>query len=180
MQALIVSIIIGLVWPIKQIDSWKGTDGEIRFTSDAPLELIEASSNKLRGALNMTENTFAFLISTKTFEGFNSPLQQEHFHENYMDSDTYPMASFSGKFIEDISELEPGTYVLRAKGMLAIHGVKTERIIKCVIEISPEKINIESSFVVPLEDHKISIPQVVHQKIAEEIFVNAKITLQPS
>lgn len=179
MQAIILTILIIVLGPGKQVEQWKGKDGVLSFTSDAPLELIEASSNKLSGLINMKENTFAFLMSTKTFEGFNSPLQQEHFHENYMESDNYPRASFSGKFIEDISELELGEHGLRAKGMLEIHGVKKERIIKCVVKISPEKIMVESRFLVPLEDHKILIPQVVHQKIAEEIFVNAKITLLP-
>ncbi|WP_417591767.1 YceI family protein [Owenweeksia hongkongensis] len=180
MNAFMLMIMMALAWPSKQAELWKGTGGIISFTSDAPLELIEAESNKLTGILNVKENTFAFLISTKTFEGFNSPLQQEHFHENYMDSEKYPSASFSGKFIEDVSELELGKYELRAKGMLKIHGVTVERIIKCSMEIESNKIRIESNFVVPLEDHKISIPQIVHQKIAEEIFVTAKITLQAS
>ncbi len=180
MRLLFVSIVISVLSPFNQSDFWKGSKGSIAFTSDAPLELIEAESNQLTGVLKPSENTFAFLIYTKTFNGFNSPLQQEHFHENYMESEKYPKATFSGKFIENIENLKEGKHELRAKGMLVIHGVSVERIIKCTAVVSKKEVTITSNFNVPLEDHKISIPQVVYQKIAEEIYVTVKITLQPS
>ena len=180
MLLYLLSLIIFSANGLQEEALWKGRNGSIKFTSDAPLELIQAESNDLSGVLNLDENKFAFLLPTTTFEGFNSPLQQEHFHENYMESEKYPKASFSGKFIEDIDQLEEGIHSLRAKGTLAIHGIAVERIIKCKVTVKKKEILIESDFVVPLADHKISIPQIVHQKIAEEIFVAAKIRLQPS
>lgn len=159
---------------------WKGEGGTISFKSDAPLELIQAESRKLRGAIDPLKNTFAFSVSTKSFEGFNSGLQQEHFHENYIESEKYPTATFSGKFIEDISELEAGTHEVRAKGMLKIHGESVERILKCKMEVDGEEVDISSEFIVPLIDHRITIPQVVHQKIAEEILVKVFITMKKS
>lgn len=159
---------------------WRGEKGYVRFESDAPLELITAESKMLRGLISPEDNTFAFSIPASSFEGFNSALQQEHFHENYLESNKYPQASFSGKFIEDIRELSQGTHEVRTKGMLRIHGVEVERIIKCRLSISEDEILITSNFTVPLSDHKITIPQVVHQKIAEEIFVEVKISMKQS
>lgn len=176
----IISLLMIAIGPLQEGQLWKGRNGIIKFTSDAPLELIEAESHDLSGILNVSENKFAFLINTRTFEGFNSPLQQTHFHENYMESERYQKAIFTGKFIENVEELEEGDHILRAKGSLEIHGVSVERIIKCKVKVSTEEIVIESNFVVPLADHEISIPQVVHQKIAEEISVTAKITLRIS
>lgn len=159
---------------------WKGSGGNISFTSDAPLELIAAQSDKLQGVIDPEKNTFAFAMPTASFAGFNSPLQQEHFHENYMESQKYPRATFAGNFIEDVSELEPGTHEIRAKGNLQIHGETAERIIKCRVDIAKDgEVKIISDFSVPLSDHRISIPRVVHQKIAEEIMVNVEISLQP-
>lgn len=164
-----------------QSSLWKGSGGSIRFTSDAPLELIAAESDQLQGVIDPEKNTFAFALPTSSFQGFNSPLQQEHFHENYMESNKYPRASFAGSFIEDISNLKPGTHEVRAKGKLNIHGKTTERIIKCKLVIDEDgKVAITSDFSVPLADHQISIPRVVHQKIAEVILVNVEISLQPS
>ncbi|MDZ7846035.1 MAG: YceI family protein [Owenweeksia sp.] len=124
------------------------------------------------------KNTYAFSMPTASFHGFNSALQQEHFHENYLESSKFPTASFAGKFIEDLSGLDEGTHEVRAKGMLKIHGESVERIIKCHMALSSEEISVRSEFTVPLSDHNISVPQVVHQKIAEEILVEVQILMK--
>lgn len=167
---LLLSIVLMAMPAIPQ-NLWRGDNGKISFTSDAPLEVISAESHNLRGIIDPVKNTFAFSVATSSFHGFNSALQQEHFYENYIQSDKYPTATFSGRFIENISELPNGSSEIRAKGMLNIHGVQAERIIKCTLNISKENIEISSKFIVPLADHNITIPQVVHQKIAEEISV---------
>lgn len=156
---------------------YKGNEGEVRFVSDAPLELIQARSNDLSGLVDTQKNRFAFLVKTRGFEGFNSPLQQEHFHENYLESDRFPSASFTGKFIEDISELPSGKHQIRAKGRLKIHGQTVERIIKCQLVWAPPRIKVESKFTILLADHQITIPQVVNQKIAEEVRVEVALEM---
>ena len=77
-------------------------NGKVSFKSDAPLEVIKAKSAKLRGAIDPANQSFAWTVEIKTFEGFNNPLQREHFNENYMESKRYPKASFVGKIIEKI------------------------------------------------------------------------------
>ena len=148
--------------------------GTVKFFSDAPLEKIQASSTKLKGLLLTNERTFAFTVDVNTFNGFNGSIQREHFNENYMESDTYPRASFSGKIVEDINFLKDGMYELRAKGKLIIHGIEKERTIKIQMETKNGRINVSSKFNVLLEDHNISIPSIVNQKIAEEVFVEVK------
>lgn len=152
-------------------------DGTINFRSDAPLELIEASSVKMRGLINTEENTFAFAVKINSFQGFNSPLQREHFNENYMESQQYPEATFSGRIIEDVDLTKPGKYTVRAKGKLNIHGVEQERIIKSEVVAGKSSLEIASGFSVFLEEHDITIPKIVYQKIAEEIQVEIKATL---
>ncbi len=153
--------------------------GEVKFKSDAPLELISATSKQLRGAIDTGKRTFAFSIEMNTFQGFNSPLQREHFNENYLESPRYPKATFTGKIIEDVDLSQPGTYEVRAKGTLSIHGISRERIIKSQVRVDEDGIHIESYFTVLLEEHDISIPKIVYQKIAEEIEVWISATLNP-
>ena len=74
--------------------------GKVQFTSEAPLELIKASSDKLKGAIDTAKKTFAFAVEISSFKGFNGDLQREHFHENYIETGKFPTATFSGKFIE--------------------------------------------------------------------------------
>ncbi|HFA48700.1 MAG TPA: YceI family protein [Bacteroidetes bacterium] len=154
-------------------------NGQIHFFSDAPLELIRAASGALRGAISTEKNTFQFSVGIKTFEGFNSPLQKEHFNENYMESNVFPTATFKGKIIEKVDLTVDGEYAVRAKGKLKIHGVERERIIKSRVKVEDGTLQLESSFTVLLAEHGIGIPRIVHHKIAEEIQVKiaAKFTV---
>jgi polyisoprenoid-binding protein YceI len=153
--------------------------GEINFTSNAQLELIKASSDKLQGLVDPLTNQFAFTVDIKTFRGFNSELQREHFNEKYLESEKYPKARFSGKIIEPLDFTVDGTFEVRAKGDLEIHGQKQNRIIKSKITIRNSQLSIETKFDVPLADHNISIPRIVSQKIATEITVEFKTTMRP-
>ncbi|MEO7174196.1 MAG: YceI family protein [Saprospiraceae bacterium] len=154
-------------------------DGQISFASEAPLELIQAKSQKLSGIVDIDKGSFAFSVPIRSLKGFNSPLQQEHFNENYMESDLYPNATFSGKLIDPIDVTKPGLYPIRAKGMLNVHGVKMERIIKGSVQVKPGSLDLKAEFVVLLNDHQIQIPKIVYQKIAEEINVKLQIVLLP-
>jgi len=154
------------------------SEGMVVFKSEAPLEFITASSNKLIGAIDITANTFAFLIPVNTFDGFNSELQREHFNENYMESSKYPNATFSEKIL-GINWLQDGVYEMTSEGKFTIHGIEKERIIKGTVIIKNNKITINSKFNVLLKDHNINIPTVVYQKISESIDVNVSGTLIP-
>jgi hypothetical protein len=156
---------------------FKVKTGSIAFRSDAPLELIKAQSSELKGLFIPEKKQFAFIVNIKSFKGFNSPLQQEHFNENYLESNKYAVASFEGKVIEDIDFTKDGVYSVRTKGNLTIHGVVQERIIKSEITIKNSSISIKSSFIVLLTDHNIPIPKVVHEKLASEIKVDVKADL---
>jgi YceI-like domain len=156
---------------------YKVKTGTIAFRSDAPLELIKAQSNELKGLFLTQKKQFAFIVNVKSFKGFNSPLQQEHFNENYLESNKYATASFEGKIIEDIDFTKEGVYSVRAKGNLTIHGVVQERIIKSELTIKNNGISIKSNFTVLLNDHNIPIPKVVNEKLASEIKVDIKADL---
>ncbi len=160
---------LGLVGTALGVFSTK--KGSVSFTSDAPLEVIKASSDELKGLIDPKANTFAFTIDMTSFRGFNSPLQMEHFNENYLETTTYQKSSFSGKIIEEVDFTKDGTHILRAKGKLEIHGVTTERIIKSEVTVKDGKFRVRSNFTVLLAEHDIAIPKIVHQKVAEEIQV---------
>lgn len=165
--------------PAPEAKLYEVSKGTVYFRSDAPLELIEASSTALRGLINTEERTFAFSVPMTSFEGFNSPLQRVHFNENYMESKEYPNANFSGKIIENIDFTKDGRYTVRAKGQLNVHGVKRERIIRSELHVEGGQLEVRANFTVLLAEHDISIPKIVHQKIAEEIGVDIEATFLP-
>jgi polyisoprenoid-binding protein YceI len=157
---------------------FKIVKSDVNFTSKAELELIKASSDKLQGLLDPTTNQFAFNVDIKSFKGFNSELQREHFNEKYMESERFPKARFSGKIIEQIDLTTDNTYDVRAKGELEIHGVKQTRIIKGKLTVNKGSLTMDAHFTVPLSDHNITVPTIVRQKIATEILVDINAQLQ--
>jgi hypothetical protein len=156
------------------------TLGKVDFASRAELELIKASSTELIGIIDTSTNKVAFKVSNKSFQGFNSGLQRQHFNDKYMESHVYQSSTFTGKIIEQVDYSQSGTYDVRVKGELEIHGQKQMRIIKGKLTIRNNSISIETTFPVPLADHNISIPKIVSQKIATEIEVNITATLIPT
>lgn len=156
---------------------YKVQKSTISFNSDAPNELIKASSKKLKGLVNTGKKQFAFKVDVVSFEGFNSPLQREHFNENYMESFKFPDIAFSGKIIEDVDISEDGKYTIRAKGELNIHGVGRDRIIYADVVTENGRLEVVSEFRVALADHDIKIPRVVNDKLATEVFINVKMIL---
>ncbi|WP_205529338.1 YceI family protein [Taibaiella koreensis] len=162
-----------------QTDIYEVKAGEIHFFSEAPKELISASSKKLKGFLDLRHKTFAFKLDISSFVGFNNPLQRGHFNENYMESNVYPAATFKGKIIEDVDFEKEGSAEVRAKGKLMIHGVEQERIIKVQLTVKKARILAKSDFAVLLTDHNIKIPRVVNDKLSPEIKVAVEAILQP-
>lgn len=153
--------------------------GQASFISNAPLEVIKAESNEVHGAIDPAKKTFAFTIDNKSFKGFNSNLQQEHFYENYIEVQKYPSSAFKGKIIEEIDLNSLKEQTIRAKGMIDIHGVQQERIIKGTIKMVDGKMQLKADFTVLPDDHQIKIPKVVNQKIAESIEVSVSAELVP-
>ncbi len=151
--------------------------GEISFVSDAPLELISASTTDFKMLVDTGASEFAIRIPISGFTGFNSALQQEHFYENYMETDKYATASFTGKILSPLT-YQPDTFAITVKGDLKIHGQTAMRVMEVnCLWADREHLEIKSEFIVPLADHGIEIPRIVYQKIAEEISVRMSGTL---
>lgn len=148
--------------------------GKIDFYSKAPQEEIKAISDKLHGLINLHENSFAFVVDINSFDGFNNPLQKIHFNENYMESGLYPQAKFYGKIIDQINYDVVEDEIIRVKGNFDIHGTIQERILTVRIFRKNGILHFDSEFFISLEDFKISVPRIVHQKLSTEIKVHVK------
>jgi polyisoprenoid-binding protein YceI len=134
--------------------------------------VIRAASGALTGVLDPAARSFAFAVDVESFAGFNSELQRDHFREKYMEAGRFPQAAFTGRIIEDTDFTQPGSYTVRAKGMLTVHGIATERIIRASIVSKGSTLQVSASFTVPLAEHQIAIPKLVTEKVAEEIQVS--------
>lgn len=151
----------------------------VAFISEAPQERIEASTGKTTGVMDLDQRTFAIQVPMRSLEGFNSPLQREHFNENYLLSEEYPFAVFQGRIIEEVDLSGNGEYRIRAKGGLTIRGVEKERIIACTVSVLDSEVTVTGSFPVVLNDHAIRVPKVVQQKLASTVEVSVDLHFLP-
>jgi polyisoprenoid-binding protein YceI len=140
----------------------------VSLFSKAPLEDIAASSAKGTSVFNAATGDLAFSIPIRSFQ-FEKSLMQEHFNENYLESDKFPNAAFKGKLQEKIDVSKNGTFPVTATGVLDVHGVKQNRSINGNITVQKGVITLSSEFQVLCKDHRIEIPQLVFKKIAERI-----------
>lgn len=154
------------------------TSGNTRFSSETPLENIKAENKKSQAILNTATGELAIRMNMRDFV-FPNKLMQEHFNENYMESEKYPTGTFSGKMDKVIDYTKDGEYDASATGKFTVHGVTKNRTISGKMKIEGGKISINSDFQVPLSDHKIDVPEIVFVKIAQKIDVKAQYVLMP-
>lgn len=179
MRYIIKILIINLLI-INQVFSqlYATQTGEINFFSETPVENISAVNKTVGAILNTATNEIAVSMKMTAFD-FPNKLMQEHFNENYMESEKFPTGSFKGKIVEVVDYTKNGTYDVTAKGLLTLHGVMQARDLKGKLIIDNQKINLVCNFDVKLIDHKIEIPKLVFAKIAEVISVKSKYAFTP-
>jgi len=153
-------------------------DGHIKFFSSTPIEDIEADNHKVTVVLDEATGKLEFAAVIKSFE-FEKALMQEHFNENYMESKTYPKATFKGE-VKDFADqsFDSDTEVL-AVGQLSMHRVTNDVEIPGTIKKGSEGYTLTSKFMVKPEDYKIEIPNTVRDKIAKEVEVTVDCNLAP-
>ncbi|HPG05405.1 MAG TPA: YceI family protein [Saprospiraceae bacterium] len=155
-------------------------DGKVSFYSDAPMEKIEAHNTKAASVIDAENGQMEFAVLIKAFQ-FEKALMQEHFNENYMESSTYPKASFKGK-IEDPGKLklnENGTYETNVTGDLTIHGVTKSVTTPATFTVQDGQVVGKAMFTILIEDYGVKIPSVVKDKIAKEVKIDIESQYLP-
>ena len=157
---------------------YSSAKSEFSFFSKTPLEDIDAKNTRANSIINLSNKELVVRIPVSQFQ-FKNKLMQQHFNENYMESEKFPYATFKGKINDEIDFSKSGTFSVSASGILNIHGIDQNRNLVGKLTISENSLLLETTFEVLLIDHKINIPKLVFKKIAEKINVNANINYIP-
>jgi polyisoprenoid-binding protein YceI len=150
---------------------------KVVFFSDAAIEDIRAENTKSVSIYNAETHDVVFSIPIAEFQ-FENATMREHFNEKYMDTDKFPKATFQGKFSafdSNNKETQPVT----AKGKLTIHGVTRDVEIAGSITSAFQSMQAKATFIVKLADYNIKIPQLLWQKIAEQVEVTVEFSYKP-
>ncbi|SFD25495.1 YceI-like domain-containing protein [Chitinophaga sp. CF118] len=177
----LVTLFAGLLLTIscfaQEIFSCRNTT--LSFFSATPMEDIDAVTSKGVSAINLKTGAVYFKVAVNTFK-FKKQLMEEHFNENYLESDKYPHAEFKGKIIDIIDLHKDGTYNVTVEGTLSMHGVDKVYREKATVTVQDGKPAATTKFNVRLADHHIKIPTLVVKNIAEVVEVTVKATYSPS
>ncbi len=149
----------------------------ISFFSKTPLRDIEAENKTATSLINLDTKDIAIRIPIKSFV-FPNKLMQEHFNENYLESEKYPYSQFRGKLNEVLDINKDGKFNVSATGKITLHGVERDQTFKGFATVKDKKITVESVFDIALADYKIDIPKIVFEEIAEKVKVNFKINYE--
>lgn len=162
-----------------QAQKYMTKNGSIRFYSETPIETIEATNNQVNAALDSQTGDLVFKVLIKSFQ-FEKALMQEHFNENYMESDKFPNSTFVGK-VTNLSAIDfskEGAYEATIDGDLTIHGVTKKISEKGTFTVKAgDKTHGICKFNVKPADYSIKIPGAVVKNIAETIEVTVDIEL---
>ncbi len=154
--------------------------GKISFYSEATLENIEAHNTQSTCILDTDNGEMAFSVLMKGFD-FEKALMQEHFNENYVESEKYPKSTFKGKIKDFAKEkfTKDGKYDVVVEGDLTIHGVTQKVSTPGVIEVGGGNIKANATFPVAVSSYKIKIPSAVVDNIAKEVKITVDLELEP-
>lgn len=151
--------------------------GSVSFRSAAKLEVIQAINNEAACVVNMKSGEVVMQMMVRSFK-FEKALMQEHFNENYMESNKYPKATFKGRIGDAGQHLQSGgTVQVTADGELTMHGTTQRVQVPVTLSLRDEELKAKGTFKVRPKDYNIVIPTLVAGKIAEEIDVEVKTAM---
>ncbi len=174
MKAVVVMALLLAVQVRLQAQPLVTRTGYIGFFSKTPLEDIKAENRQVNAVIDPEKKNLAFALLVKGFL-FTKALMQQHFNENYIESDQYPKAHFNGSYSGAVDLQKNGSYPVQVRGDLTLHGVTKNIEVPAVLEVQDGKLTGRSSFQLKPQDFNIKIPSLVRDKIAQQIDVAVKV-----
>jgi YceI-like domain len=133
------------------------------FSTDSAVIKFVSTRNSDVSAVNKQVNVtineagdISFKLQIKEFH-FEMGEMEDHFNKEYMESDKYPEASFTGKILgfKKIDLRKPGFYKVQAQGEMLMHNVTQKILVTGTLRIDKGVIAIRSKFPVSIGDYKI-------------------------
>lgn len=153
--------------------------GQLVFEASVPsFEEVKAKNESVSCVLNTKTGEIAALALQKGFR-FKIALMEEHYNENYIESNKYPKATFKGKIDHfDLSKIDKAGKSYNIKGTLELHGKSKEISINATIKKVDTGLEIKSDFVLNSDDFNIEIPSVVSKKVSKKVNVSLNFLLK--
>ena len=181
MKKSIVSWAFMLLIPLGILGQGKflTNNGIISFYSHTIIEDITAVNNEVAAVIDGSTGEVVIILKMTQFQ-FEKKKMQEHFNENYLESEIFPKATFSGTILnnQDVKYDTPGLYEVEVKGEMTIHGQTQTLLGEGTIKVSSAGIVCSTKFKLNPEDYKIKIPRTVRKNISERMEIAVELTCE--
>ncbi len=166
-----------------QAQKYYSKDAAVSFNATSPgsPEAIEAKTAKGTLVLDAATGAVEMSVLIKGFH-FERALMEEHFNENYLESDKFKDAKFKGTITNftSLSLSKDGTYDGEVAGVLTVHGVsKNVNTTAQITVVNGAVSGVQSSFSILAADYGINIPSLVQDKVSRTVKINVKAALKP-
>lgn len=177
MKQLIVIILFWMTWEA-QAQEFLTKSGKVVFLSKAPLNEFTGESSLLQGLVDVEKNLLDFYVDLNTLNTGIS-LRDKYMRENYLETEKFPFAEFSGK-LDKLPPLTSNWTEVKAKGKFKTHGIEREITVPGQLrKLGNGNLELKATFTVLLSDYKIDIPKLVFYELAEEQQVSLEAILTP-
>ena len=178
--ALLLGVLLGLGCPPPACAQSKYLTraGHISFFSASIMEDIEARNDKVAAVFDLATGQLAFTVPIHEFQ-FKRTLMQEHFNENYMESDKFPKATFTGQLVnaaQVLKQLPAAGQTVEAEGNLTVHGVTHKTVVSGTLQLRDGQLVVFAYFNIAPADYAIDIPLLVREHIAKSVSVRINLT----
>lgn len=151
--------------------------GKIEFYTGTVVSDIEAVSEKSEVSLNTETGDVAVTINIESFE-FEYDLMQEHFNEEYMESEKFPQSTFKGKISQDISKGVENEMEVDVEGKLTIHGVGNGIKFKANLSALDDFTVVKVKIPVVFKDYGIDDPSILTKSVAKDVEIKGTLYLK--
>jgi hypothetical protein len=135
---------------------------------------IDAVNNEAVSRLE-ANGDLSFILLVKNFK-FEMETMQKHFNTEYLESDKFPRAFFSGKIsnMNTVNFNKDGKYPITVTGSMQVHGVNKSIQTNGWIEIKNGIVKANAQFTVTLKD--FGIGGVLIKMVADKINIDVAAT----
>jgi len=181
-KVILITCCLFLISILHAQDKFFTKTGQLHFdaTTKSSPTTIEGKHKSVVAVLDIKTGNLQFSILMKSFL-FKQALMEEHFNENYVESDKYPKCEFKGLVLNnvDVNYTKDGSYNAKVKGTLMMHGVTKEIETTGKVIIKEGKPQLKAIFSITLTDYNISIPNLVSDEISRVATIDLDCNLEP-
>lgn len=176
MRIYFILLVVLLSISIGQAQVLAFDHGKVEFHTSNIMSDIEAVSNELEASLDLESGTVDIRIPITSFE-FEYEMMQDHFNEEYLESDRFPDATFKGNIVQDIGSIEGATQV-DVTGALSIHGVTKSTSFTATLTQQDDFLKVKCVFPIVFKDFDVEEPSILVKTLAKDVEMKAILYLK--